>query len=75
MLLEENDINIRILHYCAIKVETKGKNINKFVYETVHQLNQYDASRLEGEKGYWKEERSTSKKLELKLQFEGLYCV
>jgi hypothetical protein len=76
VLLEENDINIKINHFNSIVIEkAKGKNINKLIFDTVEQLNQYDASKLSGEKCYWKEDRSTSKKLELKLQYEGLYCI
>lgn len=64
IIIEENDINIKVCHYDSITFERKGQtNINKFLFESVGKLNEYDGSNTKGEKIYWKEEKSTSKKL------------
>ncbi len=64
------------MHFQGINInEPTSKNINKFIFDTVDQLNKYSASEVIGEKVYWKQERSTSKKLELRLQYPGLYYI
>jgi glucan biosynthesis protein len=54
-------------------VEARPSQLNKFIFETVASINDYDGSKLKPEQTYWKEEKSTSKKLELKLMHRGLY--
>jgi hypothetical protein len=75
LLIEENDINIKIFFFDNILIEGKPSNLSKFVFETIGKINQYDGSKVKGNKEYWGEERATSKKLELRLQNQGLYCL
>ncbi|MFY7814325.1 MAG: hypothetical protein ACOVRK_03945 [Chryseobacterium taeanense] len=43
------------MHFESIQLKDYApKNINKFIFETVDQLNQYSASEVIGEKLYWK---------------------
>lgn len=44
ILLEENDINVKIMHFDGLKIANHSKNINKLIFDTVGQLNQYSAS-------------------------------
>lgn len=49
IILEENDINMKIMYFDSIKLKDPNpKNINKFIFETVDQLNQYSASEVIG---------------------------
>ena len=64
---------MKICYLDNITLESKSNNLKKFIFETVEKINCYDGTKIQPEKTYWQEEKSTSKKLEIKLQYQGLY--
>ena len=60
VFVEENDIDVKLCYFDTMKIENKG--VKQVVFGTVASLNAYEAGKVK-EKVYWKEERSTSKKL------------
>ena len=55
VFVEENDINLKICYFDNIVIETKPSQFNKFVFENIDKINNYDSSRWNNEKVYWQE--------------------
>ena len=51
------------------------ENPSKLVFMTVAELNAWDGVVSGGEKVYWREERVGGTKLEIRVKYEGLYCL
>lgn len=76
LILEEHDINLAITHLDRIPQHAPDPtNPNTLIFKTIAELNGEMPQLGHPYKVYWKEERSTSKKLQLKLQYPGLYCL
>jgi hypothetical protein len=43
-----------ISYFDDILVENRSNNINKFIFESVRKINEYNISTAKGEKIYWK---------------------
>lgn len=54
---------MKIVFFDSIVIDSASDTLNKFVFETIAKINDYDGSKVRAENVYWKEEKATSKKL------------
>lgn len=66
---------MKITYFDSIAIDPRPASLNKMVFETIGKINDYDGSKVQAENVYWREDKATSKKLEIKLQHQGLYCL
>ena len=54
VFVEQNDINMKICYYDNISIQ-KHSNLKRFIFQTVQKINEYDGTKLKGDKLYWQQ--------------------